>query len=829
MQDLRLAIRSLCATPLVTIVATLSLALAIGANTAIFSVVNSLLLRRLPVEDPAQLVFVTNSGIPDRAAAWSYAVWDQIRQRPHLFDAAAAWSFVRFNLALAGEAQFVEGMWASGSFFETLGVPAVLGRTLSERDDRRGGGPDGPVAVISYRYWQRRFGGSADAIGRSLRLNGVPFTIVGITPPEFFGIEVGRTFDVIVPVASEALIRGRDTILDNPSTRFLTIVARLKPGQPLEAAATELRTAQPTIRTATLPRDLHRSGKQAFDRYLSEPFALVPAASGSSMLRERYERPVLALMAVVVLVLLIACVNIANVLFARAAARRHEISVRLALGASRWRVVRPLLTESAVLSTAGAAMGLIVAGWGSRLLLRQLSSPTTTVFLDLSIDGRILAFTAGLTVLTTLFFGTAPAVRASRGAPVETLNEQSRGVAGQPHGGFAGGLIVTQVAISVVLVVAAGLFIRTFTSLAGRQLGLQAERVLVVGVDAQRATIDPAERLALHERVREVVRALPNVADAGISVITPLTGAGFDPPIEISDVPGSDRPVREAANRISPGWFSALGMRLVAGRDFTESDRMGRPRVAVVNEAFARKYFAGRSPLGRSFTLFPRSPRALGPIEIVGVVADGVYYSVRAPMPPTWYAPLAQFDPADFTLTSASLSVRSTAGPPAMLTKSIVAAATSVHPQLALTFRPLADQVGASVNQERLLASLAGFFGGLATLLTALGLYGVTAYNVTRCRAEIGIRMALGAVPARVMRLVLSRVSLLVAAGVVIGAGLSMWASRFIASLLYGVEPRDPATLVASALTLASVAAVAGWLPAWRASRLDPAKVLRES
>jgi putative ABC transport system permease protein len=353
--------------------------------------------------------------------------------------------------------------------------------------------------------------------------------------------------------------------------------------------------------------------------------------------------------------------------------------------------------------------------------------------------------------------------------------------------------------------------------------------VIVATIDAQRAAVDPSKRLPLHERVRDVVRALPNVADAALSMITPLTGAGSDPPIEIEGVPATDAPLRVSANRISPGWFNTLGVRLVAGRDFTESDRAGRPRVAVVNEAFARTFFAGASPLGRTLTLFPRSPRAMGPIEIVGVVADSAYYSVRAPMLPTWYAPLAQFDLPEFTMPTVSLSVRSRSGSPLALTKSIVSAATSVDPQLALTFRPLAANVDASMNQERLIALLAGFFGGLAMLLTALGLYGVTAYAVTRRRAEIGVRMALGARPAGVVRLVLSRVALLVCAGVVMGAAFSMWAARFIASLLYGVEPRDPATLFGAAVALAAVAAFAGWLPARRASRLDPATVLRES
>jgi putative ABC transport system permease protein len=833
-QDFTLAFRTLRATPVVTTVAVLSLALGIGANTAVFSIVNSLLLRALPVTDPARLVLISDSRAP-WLRAWSNPVWEQIHQRSQLFETTAAWSGARFNLASGGETEFVDGLWASGSFFQTLGVSAVLGRTFSDADDRRGGGVDGPVAVISYGFWQRRFGGAADAIGRSLRIDRVPFTIVGVTPPNFFGADVGRTFDVILPLRDDPLLHGGDTFLDNVGTTFLSIMARLEPGQSLETATAGLRRAQSEIREATLGDVVRLQTKQTVDRYLKDPFTLVSAATGNSDLRRNYQRPLLTIMVVVALVLLIACVNIANLLLARATARRHELSVRLALGASRWRLVRQFFTESLVLSGTGAAFGLFLAARSSRVLVRQLSTPGNRVFLDLSIDGRILAFTVAIAAVTTLFFGTAPAFRASGVAPMDALKEQGRNMAGQARGGLAGWLIVAQVALSLVLLVAAGLFVRSFTSLTRRDLGFQPSQVLVVTVDAQRGMVDPAQRIRLYERAREAVRALPNVADAGVSLLTPVSGNGFTPPVEISGIPLSETQGRVFGNLISPGWFSTFGTPLIAGRDVTNSDRKGETRVAVVNEAFVRRFFNGGSPLGHTIALYPQSAIALSPIEIVGVVADAVYTSLRDPAPPTFYLPLDQFDHPGFPLLAdqiaptAKLSVRAKTGSPITLTKRVAAGIAALNPLLGLTFRPLADQVDASLTQERLIALLAGFFGVLALVLAGLGLYGVTAYAVSRRRTEIGIRMALGAAPAGVVRLVLSRVCLLLGTGVLIGAGVSVWASKFVATLLYGLEPGDPFTVAGAAVVLASVSLVAGWIPALRAARIDPAKVLRES
>jgi putative ABC transport system permease protein len=828
MRDLRLAVRSLLSTPVVTTVALLSLAFGIGANTAIFSLVDSLLLRALPVEEPGRLALVTGDASKG-VDTWTNPIWEALRGRRGVFADACAWSTQRFNLSSGGETQFVDGIWASGRLFDTLGVPAMLGRTLTEADDQRRGGPDGAVAVISYSYWQRAFGGAADAVGRTLMLERIPFTIVGVTPPEFFGPEVGRQFDVAIPIGVEPLLRGaKESALDQRSWWWLSVMVRLKPGQTLESGTAALRGLQPQIRTATAPTDWRPS---ELSSYLKDPFTLVGAATGDSSLRRRYEQPLMTILVVVALVLLIACANIANLLLARAAARRHEWSIRLALGASRWRLVRLLLAESMVLAIAGAALGLVIARWASRLLVRQLSTDTSRVFLDLSLDWRVLAFTTFVAVVTALLFGTAPAFRASGVAPMEAIKEHGRGAGGGRRLGAANLLVVAQVALSLVLVVAAGLFVRTFRSLATLDLGFDADRVLVATINTQRTDIAPAERIATYDRVRQRAADLPGVAAAGVSLITPISGMSWNNRISVSGgVELSGRQRLSNVNAITPGWLDALGTRLVAGRDVADGDRAGAPPVALVNEAFARRFLGGASPLGHTIatdSFGNRTPPP--PRQIVGVVADAVYRSVREPVPPTFYIPLAQMDEGRDQMTAfASLSVRAAAGSPAMLSRSVAAAIAAVHPDLAVTFRLLATQVRASLTQDRLVAILAGFFGALALLLAGLGLYGVTAYAVNRQRMEIGIRMALGAPPAGVVRLVLGRVGWLVAVGVVIGAGVSLWASTFVDAMLFGLHGRDPVTVVFAVSVLAAVGAAAGWLPAWRASRIDPAEVLRE-
>ncbi len=826
MSDIRQALHSLRSTPVVSLVVTLSLALGIGANTAIFSLIESLVLRALPVREPQRLALVS-SDPNGRINSYTNPIWEAIRERRQAFGGAFAWSTARFNLAQGGEAEFVDGIWASGAMFETLGVPAMLGRALTEEDDTRGGGPDGPVTVISYSFWQRRFGGGADALGTKLTIERIPFTIVGVMPPDFFGPDVGRLFDVAIPIGVEPLTRGNESALDQRSWWWLEIMVRLKPGQSLQGATAALRGLQPQIREATIPQDWRPSD---LAEYLKEPFSLVPAATGHSSLRRRYQRPLLTILVVVLLVLLIACANVANLLLARATARRHEWSLRLALGASRWRLVRQLLTESLLIAAAGAALGVLVGQWGSRLLVRQLSTQTSRVFLDLTIDWRVLLFTIAVTVVTALLFGTAPAYRAAAVAPMEALKEHARGTRGEVRMGAAGALVVAQVALSVVLVVAAGLFVRTFGTLANLELGFDRDRVLLVEVNSQRTEIPPSQRLGAFERIRRDVAAVPGVAAAGVSFVTPVSGSTWANRVAVSggvEVP--ERMRQSYFNAITPGWLETFGTPILEGRDIGENDTKSSRQVVLVNQAFAARFFNGANPLGHTVTIDGGGPRAQSR-EIVGLVRDAVYRSLRDPVPPTMYTPLAQFDdsrrPAPAEM---SICVRALSGSPALLARSVSAAISTVNPDLALTFRTLTDQVNASLMQERAVAMLSGFFGVLALLLAGLGLYGVMSYAVGRRRAEIGIRMALGAPPRRVVQLVLSRVSVLVGAGIAAGAVVSLWASRFVTTLLYGLDPWDPASIVAAAVVLATVGMIAGLLPARRAARIDPAQVLRDS
>jgi putative ABC transport system permease protein len=817
MTDIRDAIRALRSTPVVTTVAILSLALGIGANTAIFSILDTLLLRSLPVKAPQELAIITQGSDND---SFTYPIWEEVRKRAEMFAGAAAWSSTRFNLSQNSQAEFVSGLLVSGRFFDVVGASPILGRGFTDADDTRGGGPGGAVAVISYGYWQKQFGGAGDAVGRPIVLDRIPFTIVGVMPPEFFGPEVGSRFDIAVPFGAEPLLRGRESMLDKRSAWWLSMMVRRKPGQGLEAATAALRGVQPQIRDATQPPNYRQA-----DEYLKEPFTLVPAATGSSYLRTRYQRPLTTIQVVVGLVLLIACANIANLLLARANARRHEMSVRRALGASRLRLARHLLSESLVLAVAGAVLGLAFAQWGSRLLVRQLSTATNTVFLDLSIDWRVLAFTAGAAMATALLFGTAPAWRVARVEPNEALKEQGRGVHGDARLGLGNVLVVLQVALSLVLIVAAGLFVRTFTQLAGRSLGFDKDRVLVVSTQLRNRDLDPADRPAMFERLRQAAMTVPGAESAAISEVTPVGGSTWQFLIEIPglEMKESDRVVH--VNIISPDFFRTFGTRMLAGRDFTDADKADTPSVLIVNETFARKYFAGTNPIGQQVkqTGFPGRPSVTR--EVVGYVEDAVYRNLRQTIPPTMYIPTTQREtPSPFI----SISVRSASGSPALLTRSVAAALQQVTPDLTLTFRTVSEQVRNSLTQERMIAMLSGFFGALALLLAAIGLYGITSYAVARRRTEIGIRMALGAAPGGVVRLVLARVAWLVACGVVAGAAVTYYASKFVATLLFGLTPRDPATLVAAALILGSIGALAGWIPAFRASRIDPARVLRD-
>ena len=804
-QDVRAALRGLRKSPGFAVVAIGTLALGIGANTALFSIFSSLILRPLPVRDPGSLALLTNG-------SWSYPIWEEIKAREtELFDGAFAWSGQSFDLSPSGQSDPVDGAYVSGRLFDVLGVTAMRGRMITAPDDG-GAAPDGPVAVISHRLWRQRFAGASDVVGRQLTVQRVPFTIVGVMPPGFFGPDVGRMTDVMLPFAAEPLIRGSESRLAGKSSWWLQIMVRLEPGQRLEQANAALRASQAQILATGTNNPI-------------EALTLAPAATGNSSLRRRFETPLFAMVVAVGLVLLVACANIASLLLARALARRRELSVRVALGASRWRIARLLFIESLIVAVTGAAFGLVFAKWSSGLLVRQLSTWQNTVSLDLALDWRVLTFTAAVACLSAIVAGVAPVLGLKSVAPGEALSAAGRGIAGDHRFAVRGALVVAQIAVSLVLVVAAGLFLRTFASLYQLPLGFVPEPLLVAELNLQASGGPPEERGARVQRLRDAAVAVPGVRSASVSAIRLLTGGGWSSGmVGIGDGPISRIRPSLWLDATTPGWFQTMGMSLRTGRDFEAGDRVGSRPVVIVNEAFVRRLLEGEQPIGQRVRLGPKGDTSY---EIVGVVGDAVYATPRDGMVATMYFPVAQRAPATFWPT-VLLTINAARAQRAAVERDVAAALTQTDPTVAFTFGTFDQLVEATVTQERLIAMLSAFFGGLALLLAAVGLYGVVAYAVRTRQTEIGLRMALGAAPSSIVRLVFQRVGVLIAAGLALGLAGSLWAMRFVEALLFHLEARDPVTFAGAAAVLVAVGILAAWIPARRAARLDPATVLRE-
>jgi len=811
-RDIRFGLRSLAANPGFAATAVLSLALGIGANTAIFSILNAVLLRSLPVEDPQRLVQVRPGDQGDDE--FTNPIWEQVRDRQQAFSGMLAYAPGRFDLADGGESHYAAGLMVSGDFFRVLGVPAIEGRVFTGDEDRRG---TPPLAVISYSFWKRSLAGEADVIGKTVRLNRHTFQIVGVTPPWFRGLDTDWGFDIAVPIACDPVFHPAHNALDERSQWWLRIIGRLLPGETVEQARDRMRAIAPEIFRATVPQDFPAEAQQG---YLKNSFFLKPAATGFSEMGAQYRTALFTLMAIVGLVLLIACANIANLLLARAAARQKEFSVRMAIGAGRARVVRQLMTESLLLSTMGAGAGLLLASWGGRLLIHMLSTTTHPLDIDLSLDSRVLAFTIGVAILTAALFGLTPALRATRFDLHQLMKENARGAL-RASARFNPGkaLVAGQVALSLVLLVATGLFLGTLRNLQALDPGFTRHNVLIITADVEQAAIPAAMRANTFREILDRLRALPGVAAAASAVLTPIGPEGWAQMVRPEGLTSkSAKDTLLFLNRVSPGYFATLRTPLLLGRDFNERDGPSAPNAMIVNESAARQFFGAADPIGKTIGMGKDS------YQIVGVVKDTKYNRIKEEDRRIGYMAAGQ-DAAPGP--EIRFALRSDV-PVETLIPAARAAIAGVNRGVSLEFRNLELQVFESLLLPRAVALLSSVFGSLALLLAMVGLYGVTSYAVTRRKGEIAIRMALGAPRASVLRLVLRDVVVLLAIGIAAGLAASLAAGRLVTSLLFGVRPRDPVQLAGAALVLAAATVAAAYLPARRAARLDPMAALRE-
>jgi predicted permease len=816
-RDLQYAGRLLRRSPAFTLVAVLSLALGIGANTAIFTIINAVMLRSLPVEDPSRLVEILRGEF----GGATNPIWEQIRDHQQAFSGTLAYCEHRFDLADGGESQFAQGLWVSGDFFRVLGVVPLKGRVLSVYDDRRGAPA---LAVISYGFWQRRFGADPNIVGKIIHLNRLPFEIVGVTPPWFTGLNVDRGFDVAIPIACEPLFHPDKSWLDQRTTWWLTILGRLRPGETLAQASASMKLLSPQITRATVP-PFWEAKDQA--NYMKETYGIRPSPGGFSRTRGEYRTALYTLMAIVGLVLLIACANVANLLLARASARQREFAVRMAIGAGRLRIVRQLLTESLLLALFGAAGGFLLAQAGSRLLVRLLSTASNPLEIDVSPDLRVLGFTIAATLVTALLFGLAPALRATRVELEQALKEHTRSaVPGASRFNLGKALIAGQVALSLLLLVGAGLFLGTLRNLLTIDPGFDRRNVLIVTADAQQSGIAQAQRAGAYGDILDRIRAVPGVLSASCSVILPISGASWTESVRAEGFVSASWEDRETfANRISPDYFKTLRTPLLSGRDFTAHDDLHAPKVVILNETAARHFFGTVQVLGKAIEL-ERPPGESGRdlYEIVGIVKDAKYASIDEKPLRTFYVPTAQ-DPKP--QPEVYFEIRSQARVERLIPE-VRSAIAQVNRGVSLEFKSFEAQVDESVLQPRVVALLSTGFGLLALLLAMVGLYGVTSYSVARRKGEIGIRMALGEQRRSVIWLMLRDVLILLAVGLALGLGVALAAGRLVASLLYGIKPNDPLQLAGAVLILACATAVAAYLPARRAARLDPMAALRE-
>ena len=860
LRDLQYAWRGLRRAPLFTIVALMSIALGIGANTAIFTLVDEVLLRRLPVKSPEQLVLFSGArnhyGNNSGGNMLSFPMYEDFRDnfvessralprvsqpvdngapRPRIFSGIFARRTTAMNVGIDGQTERVPGEIVTGTYFDVLGVGAAIGRVLTPDDDTVRG--DGRVAVLSFDYWRTRFGADRGVVGRHITINNHTYTIVGVSGAGFDGVDIGYVPNIRVPIMMKAQVTPNWDDLDNRRSRWVNVFARLKPGVTIDQVKPALQPFFHGLLEAEVQMPAF-SGTSAYTReqFLEGEVSILPAAQGRSPIRQQLSQPLWLLMAIVAGVLLIACANVASLLIARATARQKEIAVRLALGASRGRIVGQLLVESVLLAAAGGLIGLVVAAWTTKFLLGYLPTTDTPHVISGSIDYRVLAFNFALSLVTGLLFGLVPAMRSTRPNVAPTLKDQVGAVIGAGGVRFRKGLVVAQVTISVLLLVGAGLFIRSLRNLRQLDLGLNTDNLIAFNVSPGISGYSNVRTKQFEKQIADRIGALPGITSMAFATMGLLEGNEWDSSISIEGYeakPGEN--MNPYCNAVSPGYFKTMGIPLIAGRDFDERDARyeeiqpdpnnGTPpryRVAIVNESYAKHYFGDRSPIGRHIG-FGINPGTKTPIEIVGIVKDSKYTGVRDEIPRQVFFAYLENDFAG----NAVMYARTTSTPEAAF-GSIRQVVRQIDGNVPLyNFRTLEHQIDQSLLNDRIVATLSTAFGVLATVLAVIGLYGVMAYTVARRTREIGVRMALGAVPGDVVWLVMREVLMLVGAGIAIGLAASWGVNRAISNQLYGVTASDPLTIAGAAGLLCLVALAAGYIPARRATRVNPVLALR--